>query len=112
MPNGFPGSNGEDRETNPWLGVSHIAGPLNISDEMAESTTRNMLIVFPARNIFQTVIGKAEDEIRQTYPAGKQYLAVAETEEGRADANAFARRGAGAHSWEITKMFSLLLIKI
>ena len=38
--NGSLESDSEESETNPTLALSHIAGPINISEEMMKSTTR------------------------------------------------------------------------
>ena len=50
MPNGFLESNRGDG-ANPCLALSHIMDPLNISDEMAKTTTQNKLILLLSRNI-------------------------------------------------------------
>ena len=87
-------------------------GPLNIADEMAKSTTRNILILSLSRHIFRTVIEKSKDEIWKAYPSGKPYLSFPETKEGRRDLNTFTRRRAGVDRWEAAKRLSILLIKI
>ena len=48
--NGFIESNREGPGTNPCLALSHITGPLNISDEMAKTKTRGKLILHIRRN--------------------------------------------------------------
>ena len=58
MPNGLLESNRGEMETNPWLVLSHIAGPLNISDEMAKSAIRKKLILSAPRDISQAISGK------------------------------------------------------
>ena len=63
---GFLGSNRVDPGKNPWLALSHIAGPVNISDEMAQSTAHKHLITLLGRNISQSVGEMAKDEIRET----------------------------------------------
>ena len=97
-------------ETNPWIALSHIAWHLNMPDEVAKSTTRAKLILLLCLDIFRTTSEKAEDEIRQTYPPGKQYLARHATKEGRKDSNTFTRRRDGVCSWQIAKRFPLFLI--
>ena len=54
---------------------------------------------------------KAQNAIRGTYPADKQYLACPGTKEGRGDLNTFARRRAEVDSWIMEKRRALLSIK-
>ena len=105
--NGLLESNREELETDRFLGLSHIAGPLNISGEMAKSTPQTQLILLLFRNICHTVSGKANDAIMRTYPSADQYLAFPETKAGLNDSNTSARRRGGADSWDITKSFVL-----
>ena len=85
------------------VSISRIAGPLNISGEMAKSTTQAKSIWLLSRNILQTVSEEAEDEKMGTYPARRQYLAFPETKDGRQDSNTFARRRTGADCRHIMK---------
>ena len=43
--NGFLESNREGSGANLWLALSHIMGPLNISEEMAKTSARTNLII-------------------------------------------------------------------
>ena len=74
-------------EKNPWLALSRIMGPLNISDEMAKTTTQNKSTLLMSGNIPQTASGKAGGAIRKTYPSG-----IPEAKEGQRDLDAFTRR--------------------
>ena len=85
-------SNRAEQEPNPWLSLSHIKGPLNISDESAKSTTRGKLISSSPRDISQAAIENGRDEMRKTYSAGRKYLAFRETKERRKYLDTFARR--------------------
>ena len=76
--NGFPESNSDGSGTNPRLALSHIMGPLNISDEMAQTTAHRKLLLLSI-NICHTVSVKVKEDIMKTYPSGKQYLAFPET---------------------------------
>ena len=64
-PIGCAESNREELETHPWFAVSHIMGPLNISDGMPKTTARRKLILL-SRNIPQTASVKVKDEIWKT----------------------------------------------
>ena len=44
---------------------------------------------------------KVQSEIRKTYPENNRYLAFPETNDGRGDLDKFARRRAGADSWQM-----------
>ena len=105
---GFLERNREDLGANPWLALSHIMRPLNISGELAKSTTRMKLILLSPQNIPQTVSDNGKDEITKTYPAGTQYLARAATKGGRKYSNPPARRGSGAGSLALRKGFSFV----
>ena len=68
---GFLESNREEAETNPWLALSHITGPLNIPDDMAKTTTRKKSIALLARGAHRTIDEKNINVLRKTNPAGK-----------------------------------------
>ena len=102
----FLESNKVESRANPWLAISRIMCHLNISDEVAKSTTRKKLHLLLPRDIPQSVSEKSKDEIRKTYPVGNRYLSYPETKEGRGRLNKYARRRDGAGSWEILKGFS------
>ena len=72
---------------------------------MTTSATREKLILLLSRNIAQTISGKGKNAITKTYPAGKQYAASRETEEGRKHLYTFARRRDGAAIWKMLKRF-------
>ena len=88
-------------------------GSLDISDEMAKSSSRAKVILLLSRNIAQTMSGEVKDEIRKTYQSGGQYLAFPETKEvrGEGDLDTFLRPRDGAGSWEMARRLALLLIK-
>ena len=65
---------------------------------MAKTTTQNKLILLLPRNISQTIGEKTKNAIRQTYQAGKKYLAPTGKKEDRKYLNPFARQGAGLGS--------------
>ena len=101
MCDGFLESNRDWDGPNPWLALSHIAGPLNISEEMDKSMTRSTLALLLSRNITQSMGKNVKGEIRKTYPSGKQYLSFPETKKDRA---ANGRRGyleSGEKVWPI-----------
>ena len=83
-------------------------GSLNIADEMAITSTRNMLIL--PRNIPQAIVGENKNAIRRTYTSGKQYLSFPDAKEGRWYLDTFARNRAGAGSFGTIGRVSLLLI--
>ena len=97
---------------NPWLSLSQIAGPLDISDEMPKTTPRKKLILLLARNTPQAISGKDKNALRKTYPSDRQYLAFRETKEGRNHSATFVRRRGGAGIWKMLEWHGLLLIKI
>ena len=48
--------------------------------------------------------------LRKTYTAGKQYLSLIMTKQGRGNLNTFTRRRAGVDSWAILEKVSVLII--
>ena len=103
--NGFVESNMGSRWANPWLAVSRITSPLNISDRMAKSPTQKKLITsLPCILISSKWKGGRCD--KDTYPPGIQYLAFSETKARRRDFNTSAHRRDGARSWEMLKKVS------
>ena len=79
---------------------------------MEKSHTRKKLILSLSQIIAQAVSEMGKDEIRITYPAGGEYAAFPETNEGRIYLDTFVRRRDVPGSWEMLKRFALLSIKI
>ena len=62
----FLESNRGKSDTNKWLALSHIMGGLDISGEMAQTTTQNKPITLSSNNISQTTSDRAKNAIRET----------------------------------------------
>ena len=65
MGGGFPESNREESDTNPWLALPRIMGGVNCSGAMAKTTTQNKLISLSG-NISQAASEKNTNAIRKT----------------------------------------------